>query len=479
MYPTDLPRNSAHDVSSPASPTDSASSAPEPAPGATTERPPRPRWIVASRRLLGESAEWSRLELRNVRRRGNPRVGTEILIADPSIVSIGGHELRFASLVAAALENFGHNTVILGNQSFQGGGSTAHDRAVVPTFRESSYRTAGRRPPTLINLLADALGFASDLRRALLRRPLGPRLVFFQTSNLAQLVGSTFLHPSIWLRRSGQSQIHLFRHDPSDGVCYGNVGYGSKWHGAAIRALRPLQKSARLHFVSDSESVAASLTRLGAWAAEVAPTPVDLGGPSKRIRSGVAIGYVGALREEKGARLLPQVVERVLRETAIDSFVLQVTTPDQEFQPLHDLRDLSRSCARIELIERQLSDEEYLDLIGRLDVLVLPYSATFYKAGSSGILMEGMASGKVIVGPDRGYLALQGRGYGGYVGVDTSSANAVVEGLLTAVRNFGSLKESAENSAQHFEAIHSPVALAEFILRLGGLEAESGRHAQQ
>jgi glycosyltransferase involved in cell wall biosynthesis len=101
-----------------------------------------------------------------------------------------------------------------------------------------------------------------------------------------------------------------------------------------------------------------------------------------------------------------------------------------------------------ELIESALSVEEYYKLMRRIDVLVLPYRERYETTGS-GVFIEALSLGKVLVIPKRGWMAectlMCGSQPATFDAAETASVSTAIR---SSVENFASLRMKAIKAAQ-------------------------------
>ena len=219
--------------------------------------------------------------------------------------------------------------------------------------------------------------------------------------------------------------------------------------------------------MADSPTVTASLRAAGVPEAEEVALPITVRAGDRDPDAPITVGFLGGVRLDKGAPLLPEIVEGVLARAPAVRVVVQTSVLVQDdavsgiLERLGTIRD-----PRLTLLRRPLDSSGYAALFREVDILALPYDPEKYREMTSGICLEGLVAAKVMVGPSAGWLADRGREGGAYIGADTRSAGAVVEGIITAAARFTELAAKAHASAPRFAQRHAP---GTFAARLAGL----------
>lgn len=126
---------------------------------------------------------------------------------------------------------------------------------------------------------------------------------------------------------------------------------------------------------------------------------------AKPVDSAYRIGFLGLPRREKGARLLPGILQEVasLRLSREVVFSLQKPTPSGlKLSPRHYVWACNRAVKRkrgvaINWLKESLSDDEYREVLGSQDLLLLPYLPSSYAYRGSGVIIDGVLSGTPIL----------------------------------------------------------------------------------
>lgn len=197
-------------------------------------------------------------------------------------------------------------------------------------------------------------------------------------------------------RRSDAVGLFLFRRR-SDGI----VGRDN-WRARLLGWIVPgLIRSGWIYPVSDSRSALAGWTAgTGTTGTLIAiPPPLGASGPRLRPVGGPVVGLVGRLRIEKGARAYDLVIREALRIDEAATVKVQVSDEvEGESANIADRLRLDWAAEpRVEILTGHLTPEAYADLIVSTDVVVLPYEPSTYSSGTSGVMHDALALGRVVL----------------------------------------------------------------------------------
>src|SRR5215204_5455414 len=131
----------------------------------------------------------------------------------------------------------------------------------------------------------------------------------------------------------------------------------------------------------------------------------------RRARDKLTIVYLGDAREEKGYQHLPQALSYLWKdyvEPGRVRFVLQsnFNTPGGEPGILAASQNLA-GFLHTTLKNEPLQPAEYYEILADSDIVLIPYSAQRYRYRSSGVLVEAMGAGKVVVTSAPSWMATQ------------------------------------------------------------------------
>ncbi len=203
------------------------------------------------------------------------------------------------------------------------------------------------------------------------------------------------------------------------------------------------------------------------------PNPMDvsalLAAPAaKENTERPVIVYQGHTSPLRGFHFLPDIVERCVSLNPRPLFVVQVQNragaASTGLTPtLQRLDRMNRGI--VELVEGSLSSADYLALMARADIVLLPYTPTFYGAGSSGVFTEAASAGKVVVACEGTVPARQGKEYQlGVVSAEKWTPQSMATAVSQALKNLPALRAQAEAGAPRFREENCARAFWERLL---------------
>jgi glycosyltransferase involved in cell wall biosynthesis len=188
-------------------------------------------------------------------------------------------------------------------------------------------------------------------------------------------------------------------------------------------------------FWSDSEMITEALKLDGLGDARTLPIP-HLPDRHMVARNGrqKLVGYLGGMRLEKGAALLPGLVEKILSQRQDLSFLLHVYLHHGDTAELQAIKDkllvlAARYPQNIEIIDRYLPEKDYKAQLARCAIVLVPYQGFLYGLRTSGVVAEAIACGSWAVVPKGTWMARQATKYEKIITFDGFSVEAVFAAL--------------------------------------------------
>ncbi|WP_420407935.1 glycosyltransferase [Hoeflea sp.] len=178
-----------------------------------------------------------------------------------------------------------------------------------------------------------------------------------------------------------------------------------------------------ISFLTDTDRLAEAYDRLSPLRFRCLPIPLELpqldegrlAKPGSTGKTRLTLAFLGDARREKGYHLLPGMVRELsdLFEEGRVQLVHQCSFPVVGGEPgmaeaRAELESLPGSWTRA--FPDPLPIDDYFDLLGTVDLIVLPYDTGLYSARSSGVLAEALAFGIPAVVPDNTWMSDQIRG---------------------------------------------------------------------
>ena len=390
-----------------------------------------------------------------------------LFICDANLRDYGGHYYEYAVSVAEAAQKTGIETIILGNRHFL---PDPHD----PQCRHIR--------PCLENVNIDWMrDFFPLIEKGHIK---GDDDVFFPSLWPEDFI--SFIQAFALKEPPGCPRFHfVLRRDLAD--------FASDLLVKLSYVLKNLPHNNslahRIRLYSDTDA----LCRQYAYLAFPAPVTIHLlpipfrhqllGEPCKNTK--VTICYLGDARPEKGFQLLPEavtyLVDRLKEGIRYLRFDIQsnFNVPGGEAGMADALRELTRqSSCEINLIEGPLSPETYYRMLTRADIVLLPYNRERYRHRSSGILVESLCAGKVVIVPQNTWMASQVDSQCAVLlEEDSQLGPAIYHGLI----NLKTLSLKAREQAQTFRNRHSTERLCAVLrqrMPSAGCQKEEGASKQ-
>jgi len=260
--------------------------------------------------------------------------------------------------------------------------------------------------------------FATDCDAALRRHRFDDDdVVFVPNATPAELLG----YARLFATKSHVVKARwafLFRRPVYNGypASYSSQNEAARIHRVHLDMLRRQANGARVSFYTGTDELTAQWNRLGVYRFTTLPVPVDTTLERRRPEPSepLTVGYLGDARDEKGFGLLPRLVENVLSGTDNARkvrFLIQsnFNTPGGEPASAVARRLLqAHDATEVELVEGPFDSMQYAELIKRIDIMLIPYSAENYAARSSGVLAEAVAAGIPAIVPAGSWMASVG-----------------------------------------------------------------------
>jgi len=255
-------------------------------------------------------------------------------------------------------------------------------------------------------------------------------------------------------RKYGRGRVAMFMRRDAQGL----VGPGLR---ARIleRIVCYMARSERVYMISD--------TRMAAdyWQARTGRTvrlvsipvrksPNSLSNPTDDT---VRVGLLGGFRREKGAAHYGDVISVALG-LALDVRVECQYSEEPAKQPEREFGRALEAWAdepRVTIYRGHLSSDAYTALLYACDVVVLPYEVESYGQGTSGVLFEALAAGRLIIATRISWAVNEYRDHPNIVWldrVDRPSLHAAMRSAIDRVRNGRQQRARATTVPDRFES---------------------------
>lgn len=228
----------------------------------------------------------------------------------------------------------------------------------------------------------------------------------------------------------------------------------------AARALRATQP--RSLICADTRELATAYEQIIGFPVVELPNPMDVSdllttSSARPASARPVVVYQGHTSQLRGFHFLPDIIERCQKLQPKPLFVVQVQSREAAINSgmgpmLEKLHRLS-TAGEVKLVYGSLSPSDYFKMLAEADVVMLPYSPTFYGHGSSGVFTESASVGKVVVVSANTVPARQGKEFQlGVVTAQQWSAQSMADAVAAALRDLPALREKSEAGAARFRA---------------------------
>ncbi len=367
------------------------------------------------------------------------RRAARLVVCDPCLAAVGTHPWACAEALLSAARREGWQGDVVARTTFRAPAERPEGVGLHPILRHpgASKLTAtaeldrlegrsrgGWRPPwePLLRGLrrrSRALAFAADLRPLMGELRAGDQFLVATATEIDALGLARAIAAA---RPAAGVGWHLWLHAPLlvDGGLPSadpRLGRVRKLLGAATRLASPH----RLRFWATTPELAAEWTLAGGVPVDVLPMPLSAPEPRDGGAAGdlpLRVALLGDARPEKGFALVGPLLDRVAADPFLARSVRFAIQTNPGFDPRSrraDDRAVAEALggvarhvgALVEVLDGPLTLERYGEELARADALLLPYDPIRYRHRCSGVLLEGMAAGKVAIVSAGGWMARQ------------------------------------------------------------------------
>lgn len=393
-------------------------------------------------------------------------------ILDPQLSGVGGHYLAHDFQLVRELQSRGIPTFLYGRK--QAAVTQCGDSAVTPVFSHDIFREACSDPLVwaMENFTTVNQDFLADLLALDSSRFSADDLVYFPNllQNQVQAI-------ALWLkglpvdRRPTVALMFRYLNHAMDYVqARQNKELIVLLYRYAVKQL--VSAHPRTLICADTLELANAYKQITGVPVLELPNPMDVSAlmEAETAKTGdrPVVVYQGHTSPLRGFHFLPEIIERCAGLNPRPKFVIQVQNRENAsgigLGPVVARLDQMQG-PDVELLNGPLPQPDYLRLLARADVVLLPYSPTFYGAGSSGVFTEAASAGKVVVVSNGTVPARQGRDYQlGVVAAEKWTPQAMAAAVASALQRLPGLRQQAEAGAPKYRADNCSKALWDKLL---------------
>lgn len=226
-----------------------------------------------------------------------------------------------------------------------------------------------------------------------------------------------------------------------------------------------LAATGRVRFAANSASLARHVSKQLNQKCATLPLPTrwpDLSSPILPD-PGVAFGFFGGLRAEKGASIIGHAIPEFVACYPDSRFLVHAPPLETDSSVISDLERLPQ----VELIQRNFeTKEDYFKQFTRASCILLPYDPNEYAYRTSGILIEALGLGRLIITTKESWLSAEADRRGGNVIHMTSFTCDALFAALEAAHSFLKVNPLKPKINRDIISENSPAAFCSALVRL-------------
>lgn len=380
-------------------------------------------------------------------------------LMDPQLTGIGGHYLAHDHQLLSELQRRGIGTTLYARKTREI--ERCGDAEIVSTFSNDIFQEAATDALVwpMENFHAGNQAFLADLSALDPARFSAEDLIYFP--NILQ----NQVHAvALWLarlpadRRPAVALMFRYLNHAMDYVqSRQNKDMIAIYYRYAVRQL--IATHPRTLICADTTELTNTYRQITSAPVLELPNPMDvsalLANTAPRPADGrPTIVYQGHTSPLRGFHFLPEIIERCSKLTPRPRFVVQVQNRDSALSmkmgPVLQRLE-SKQGEHLRLINGPLQQPDYLNLLNEADIVLLPYSPTFYGHGSSGVFTEAASIGKVVIATIGTVPVRQGKDYQlGVIAATHWTAPAMAEAVAIALQRLPALQQQAAAAAPRY-----------------------------
>lgn len=243
-------------------------------------------------------------------------------------------------------------------------------------------------------------------------------------------------------------------------------------HTLAIRKLEYLFEAGKVRIASDSDRLIDDYCKVTYIPFELFPIPHGAGSRqiskvSARKDDRVNITSLGNARGEKGFIEIFSLMRRIATSELKSKvrFIIQANDPDGDAAPYVAKLRKTKFPFPVQVITNSLDKNAYEELVASSDIVLAPYWREIYASRTSGVAVEVIVAGKILITTEDTWMADQVHLWKSGLTVKNRNFSDLTKAVMRAVTNFSALtirSHAASQAAAHF---HSGHGFIDHILR--------------
>jgi glycosyltransferase involved in cell wall biosynthesis len=387
----------------------------------------------------------------------------KVYLFDPQLQGTGGHYLNHDAQLARDLLRRKIPVHIYGRL---GASVTCEGIEVCPLFTKDIFAEMAVDPQVwaIENFHAVNEAFFADLNRLPLDQFTAKDLIYFPNllQNQIYAVARWLVRLPADRRPAVGIMLRYLNHAMDYVQTRANKDLISLYYRFAVQRLVAVQPRTRI--CADTRELAQAYTQIISVPVLELPNPMDVSMlinenssvPESAASASPFILYQGHTSPLRGFHFLPEIIERCAQLKPKPRFLIQIQNPENTKSMglcEHVKRLESLKGPTVELVYGALEMHPYYHMLARADVVLLPYSPSFYGHGSSGGFTEAASVGKVVVVSPGTVPARQGKEFDlGVVTATSWAPAAMADAVAQALQNLTTLQAKAQSAAPAYRA---------------------------
>ena len=398
---------------------------------------------------------------------------------DPGLINYAGHHTSFCRHLTRALRQHGHTVSIYGNRYMVD--SIRRDLNATPVFRANPYTEYVPEHHTEADPICGWLKAFEIIWQATLedlgfvKEPSPDDLIYWNSAFPPQLVALTH-----WLKRLPDARRPkvILELNLDSGIEAGRDEEGklqfqvpdprlkqrpTLWRYAALLLNDPGLRD-RIKLINYEATTIAGYEYLMKQPVEAwVPPFAGLEAAHSRVgKRAFAIGILGYQREEKGFKLVPELVKRLLDARRDIAILVHNCDPAFMADVQAELRKMASCFDRLVLREGPLAPGGWERTLASCDLILCPYDPVAFETRCSGMLNEAIANAIPVVVPAKTSLSRMLEDFGSPGAVFESwSACSVAAAVNTVLDAYDGHAQSAFDASVRWRQEHSVDQLVE------------------
>lgn len=243
-----------------------------------------------------------------------------------------------------------------------------------------------------------------------------------------------------------------------------------RWTRRAYDLLRSARSRGKLHLLTDSQTLSRRFEVLTGCPVSVVPIPQRapdvLSAHDAASNRSIRFGYLGNARDNKGFSHLPALVRASDKgiQAGNIKFIIQLCRSSGD-EPASQTAFDALQKLPVTPVLGELDSEGYYNLLGQMDVVLLPYDPVYYKSQTSGIFSDALAFGKIVVVPKNTWMADQLHDHGAGIVYDSDRPNGLSSAVGEILDHYEELQARASDRVQAWLLEHSAGRYLEKIVK--------------